>query len=761
MSNRDDSRDFEDTADQLHDVSVDGIVVIDHDGVVVYANDAACDLLGYERETLIGHPFGTPAATDEPVQIRAVRHDPPRTIELRATETDWRGKPAYIAGLRDITEHKEAVQALRVSESKYRLMLETMPAGWAYHDLIADPEGRLDDLVVLEVNAAFEGITGLVADEMLGRRLSDIAEIGGERELLTGLVEALEAVDIRLRSISRMVDADERVYKLTAFMPDEHHVVTTLDDMTERTEALAERARAEWLMQRSEARFRALFENSLDAIVIADDAGNYVNVNPAACELFGYSREQLLGMSAAELMQPSGDGLAARYQTYVEGGGREQGRVEIVDGNGQHVVAEYSAFPLADKLFVSILRDVTERENLLEQVQHNQRLEALGRLAGGVAHDFNNLLTAIASFGHLVLGELPDGTPAADDVKEILAATDRATSLTDQLLAFSRRSAVEPRVVDLNDVITELEPMIRRLIREDIELVVDSADAPLFVEVDPRAFEQVVINLIVNGRDAIVGAGRMAITTREAHFHDQKTAEGDTPIAPGAYAVVSVTDTGHGMDADVKKHIFEPFYTTKRLGVGTGLGLPTCYGIVKQAGGYIDVETEPGEGTTFHVYLPLTAASEGETETETEVERRPTPDGASVSILVVEDDDQVRRLVGRTLRESGYDVHTAAHGEAALLLLEELGEVQLVVTDVIMPTMSGIALVKRIADRAPETRVLLISGYTDDVLSSEGVDALDVALLSKPFSPSSLLEAVRRVLKSTAHAAGQIVPDRS
>jgi two-component system cell cycle sensor histidine kinase/response regulator CckA len=391
--------------------------------------------------------------------------------------------------------------------------------------------------------------------------------------------------------------------------------------------------------------------------------------------------------------------------------------------------------------YETFVRDVTEQRRLEGQLLQAQKMEAVGRLAGGVAHDFNNLLTVILSYGDLLLEDLPRDAPQRDDVAEIRQAAVAASALTRQLLAFSRQQVLEPRVLDVNAVVAGTEKLLTRLIGEDVRLTISLATTVGLVKVDPGQLEQIIMNLAVNARDAMPQGGRLTIETGDVEM-DETYVRGHPLAHAGHYVMLAVSDTGVGMDAETQARIFEPFFTTKEVGKGTGLGLATVYGIVKQSGGFIWVYSEPGHGTTFKVYLPRV-----DEPVSPAAAAAPPAAGGAETVLVVEDVAAVRTVAREMLERRGYTVLEAPDGESALRLAgKHRGEIHLLLTDVVMPGGSGRALADRLLALRPGMKVLYMSGYTDDAVVRHGILEAGIAYLQKPFAPDSLTRKVRAVL---------------
>lgn len=423
-------------------------------------------------------------------------------------------------------------------------------------------------------------------------------------------------------------------------------------------------------------------------------------------------------------------------------------RIVLPDGT-ERIILEHADILRDEKTghpvkMLGVAQDITERRTLEQHLRQSQRMEAIGRLAGGVAHDFNNMLTVILGNSELLLGQVATGDAMWEDLREIRDASKRAATLTAQLLAFSRKQVLMPQVLDLNALVTDSSTMLRRLIGEDVELVTQLGADLSLVRVDPGQIGQVIMNLAINARDAMPNGGKLTIETANATL-DEAYAGRHMTVTPGHFVMLAVSDTGVGMDATTQSRIFEPFFTTKALGKGTGLGLSTVYGIVKQSGGNIWVYSEPGQGSVFKIYLPRADKTTPSAEPGSKVSGQEM--GGTETVLLIEDEDVVRNLVRTILQRHGYTVLEAPDGTEAMGVLgRHLGRVHLLLTDVVIPQMSGPELAEQVAASRPETRVLYMSGYTDNAIVHHGVLDQGLAFLQKPFTPETLLRKVREVL---------------
>jgi PAS domain S-box-containing protein len=505
-----------------------------------------------------------------------------------------------------------------------------------------------------------------------------------------------------------------------------------------------DRKHAEDELRQSESQSRALFENALDAVLITDEHGAYVDANRAACDLLGVPYNEVIGRTVDDFIEQDSKAEAGPMWEEFLKEGRMRGVIRLQRPDETVVDVDVSATAnFLPGRHLSVLRDVTERRKLEEQLRQSQKLESVGMLAGGIAHDFNNLLTVITGYSELTLGRLENADPLARYVEEIKNAAERATSLTRHLLAFSRKQVLQPKVIDLNSIIANIEKMVGRLVGEDMELLIKPCIGLGLVKADPGQIEQVILNLVINARDAMPNGGKITLETARVYL-DKEYARQHIAVQPGWYVMLAVADTGHGMDAKTQKHIFEPFFTTKESGKGTGLGLSTVYGIVKQSGGNIWVYSEVGVGTSFKIYLPL--VDERVTEPDAEVVR-PENTAGTETILLAEDEEMVRRLARESLRMHGYRVLEAANGADALLICRQHeGPIHLLLTDVVMPRMSGRDLADQLVRLRPETRVLYMSGYTDQAIVHHGILDGDIAFIGKPFTPDALVLKVIEVL---------------
>jgi PAS domain S-box-containing protein len=514
---------------------------------------------------------------------------------------------------------------------------------------------------------------------------------------------------------------------------------------------ISEHKQEEELLRKSESKFRTIIERVAVGIALVDIEGRLMESNPALQEMLGYSGEELRNRVFNEFTHPDDGMVDVDFHKDLITGKRDHYQIEkrYIRMGGEVVWGRLNVSLVRDtegefQFTICMVEDITERKRLETQFFQSQKMETVGRLAGGIAHDFNNLLTVIKGYTQISLSQIKEADPSRENIEEIRKAAERAAELTHQLLAFSRRQILDMKVLDLNSLVRGLEKMVSRVIGEDIEMFTVLADDLGRVKTDPGQIEQVILNLAVNARDAMPSGGKLAIETANVEL-DETFARTHIGVTPGSHVMLSVSDTGIGMSPEVKERVFEPFFTTKEEGRGTGLGLSTIYGIVKQSGGSIWVYSEPGQGTAFKIYLP---------RVEEEVESLPSRDDTdrlpkgNETVLLVEDESSLRGLTARVLRGQGYTVLEAGNGDEAMSIARELikEKIHLLLTDVVMPQMGGKELVKRFKALHPGIKVLFISGYTDHAITHHGVFKPGTPFLQKPFSPVALAKKVREVL---------------
>lgn len=749
----------------------DGFFLYAADGSILDVNRRACDMLDYPRAQLLGmhiKQIAPGVATEQLEQIGQLlamgkeitlelqyrkRAGAEFPVEVRLSAFELDGQSLGLALVRDITERRQAEEALRESEERFRQVAENIrEVFW-----LSDPV----QLKLLYVSPTFEEIWGRTCASLYADYGTWLAAIHPDDR--SRVLESSHAKETsgEYDEVYRVVRPDgslrwirDRGFPVKNAAGQVYRIAGVAEDITERRRAEEEATRALTRMQ-------AVFSSAPDGLILSDKEGNLLEWNRAALRLHGYqSQEEVLKPLAESarnfvLSLPGGPPLPLEewplsrllrgeelrnYELHVR-------RTDI----SRDWFISYSGTPLRGpdgevELAVLTLHDVTEHRYLEKQLRQAQKMEAVGQLAGGVAHDFNNLLTIISGYSELMLDTLPKDSRLRRSVQAIDDAGKRAAALTRQLLAFSRQTVLEPKVLDVNQIVAESQKLLGRLIGEDVNLHTVLAQNLSHVKADPGLLGQVVMNLAVNARDAMPTGGKLTIETSETEL-DEQYARTRAEVRPGRYVLLAVSDTGHGMPPEVLARIWEPFFTTKGIGKGTGLGLAVVHGIVKQSGGHADVYSETGLGTTFKIYLPAAdalPAAAGE-------QRVDTPRRGSETVLLVEDEEMVRELAVAALQAHGYVVVTANDGQDALRVLgEHQGFLDLLVTDVVMPNMGGRALADVLRPRYPHMKILFVSGYTDNTVVRHGILQAEVAFLQKPYTPMSLVRKVRQVLDANS-----------
>jgi two-component system, cell cycle sensor histidine kinase and response regulator CckA len=738
---------------------------VERDRVLQEVNDRLCAMTGYSAAELVGKSPRVLYASDQELasveleRMRQLASGGAGSIETRMRRKDGSLLDVFLTAepirsgdlsgglyfsVIDITERKALEQNLEHERSLMRAVIDNLPDNIYMRD--RDNRFRL-------ANAAVARLLGAAGpDALIGKTDFDFFP----REL----AEKFAADDRKvLEDGLSLIDVEETValgtegehWSLTTKVPvrdAEGHVSGLVGIGRD----ITKRRRAEQDLRRSEEQYRSLFNAIADCLLIHDGAGRLLDVNEAAVRSLGYTREELLSLSLADLEAPGERRQAAEALGPAGHSGSATYARSLLRKDGSAFPAEISAVAgtiHGQPAIIAVARDVSSRRHLEEQLAQAQKMEAVGRLAGGVAHDFNNILTVITGFGELVLAGLGEGTDLKADVQEMLRAARRAASLTEQLLAFSRKQVLKPSVVSLNRLVDELRKMLARIVGEDVRLEVRLDPRTGKVLVDPVRLEQVILNLAVNARDAMKDGGTLTLET-SCRVVEGKPDPEDPPIPPGSYAVVQVTDTGQGMTREVQEHLFEPFFTTKEKGRGTGLGLATSYGIVKQSGGFIICRSRPGAGTSFSILLPHAEGPEDSRGGEGERHGQ----SGSETVLLVEDEQTVRTLVKRVLENNGYRVREAPDGKAALDEVQRMGgAIDILVTDVVMPGMGGRELAACARRLLPGLRILFISGYAEEAVERQGVLVSGAGFVQKPFSGPDLLEAIRVLLDGGSGAS--------
>ena len=743
------------------------------------ASRGALAVTGYEAWELVGEgavPYGDLVLPEDRAALwervrQAVDADEPFEVDYRLEQRDgqvcWvshQGRPVRGAGDEPVrlegyvfvvTQRRSVEQALRTAEAQFRAVFEEAPIGMT----LVDMTGRL-----VRTNRALQELLGYSPGELEQAIFSQIThpedletdwELFGD--LVAGDIPHYQVLKRYVRRDGTAVRAVLSVSLIRAADGAPSHAIGMVENVTERWEA-------EEALRLREREFRSLLEHGRDVISILDADGDLRFTSPAIERVLGYGRTELAGTYLGELVHP--EDVPAMMEMFTRaidapGSPAEMAQLRVRHRDGTWRIWETVAMSLVDDPAVRGIvvnsRDVTARREAEEALRRSeqqllqvQKMEAVGRLAGGVAHDFNNLLTVIRGNAELLLADIPADSPSREDVEEIRRAADRAAALTKQLLAFSRRQVLQPRLLDLNRSVTEMERMLQRLLSEDVELVTRLDPQLRRVRADPAQLEQVIMNLVVNARDAMPDGGLVSLCTSNMELGEEVRRRHGY-VVPGEYVLLEVGDTGRGMDPTTLAMAFEPFFTTKPTGKGTGLGLSMVYGIVKQSGGYIWIDSELERGTRVRVYLPV---ARGDAEQDVAAPAPAARARGRGTVLLVEDEETVRRLAERVLVRSGYVVLTAGEGaEAMALSRQHHGVIRALVTDLVMPRMSGTDLARRLMAERPGIRVLFTSGYDRDAAGSAGPLPPGTDFIEKPFTAEALVERVARLLEHSVFPA--------
>jgi len=781
--------------EQIFQASPDGLTVADSGHHVSLVNQTFLKMFGYSEAEVVGQPIDNLVVPPERLAeshwiTEALAKGERITLETQRRKKDGslldvslscaplllKGKMAgYYAGYHDISDRKR-VEAL--SAALYRVAEKSSSA----HDLqqfFSAVHGIVDELMYAKnfYIALYDPVTELLSfpyfvDEhdaapppkKMGHGLTEYLLRTGEPLLATP--EVVEEMEKRgevspsrkgTRSLDWMgvpLKVGNNTFGALVVQTYSSNIrygardKEVLTFVARQLASAVEIKRNEQALRRSEARYRSLVQSSVYGIYRASLEGRFLDVNPALITMLGYeSVEEVLFLDPEKDVFANPDEHERLIQEFRRSGRMDGLEVRWKRKDGSPITVRISgrAVSSADEpadVLEAIAEDVTERRVLEDQFRQSQKMEAVGRLAGGVAHDFNNLLMVISGYTEVILAKLDGAHPLHEKGRAIQQAADRATTLTRQLLAFSRKQLLELKVVDVNAIVQDMERLLSPLIGENVELVTRLASDAGHTRADAGQLEQVLMNLVVNAKDAMPGGGKLSIQTQRVAV-DETHGWGQTFIRPGNYVLLAVHDTGIGMDKETQSRIFEPFFTTKEKGKGTGLGLSTVYGIVKQSGGYVLVQSEKGKGTTFNIYLPRVEAAADMTTAPV----AGAAAGGSETVLLVEDEESVRQLVRETLEAKGYAVIEAEDGQRGLEAATKFkGKIDLLITDVVMPGISGRELAQQLAHIRPEAKVLYLSGYTEDTIVSEGAIESGTAFLQKPFTLQNLSRKVREVL---------------
>lgn len=730
-------------------------VLIHENGFILDANTQLETMTGYSLSEVLGKSVldlvndesreiileAMKSNRSEPIEVVIKAKDGRHIwIEAIGEKINYRGRKARIVAIRDISERKLAEKELRDSRARYEELFNSALDGF----------GLVDQNEIIQFcNPAFAKIFD-VDDEstMIGENITDFIPSNQKDFFLfqTQIRKGGEPSRYELEILTRKNITKHVLVSASPRFDENGKYIGAFGDVMD----ITARKQAEESRKEKDEFFRALCENSPIGICLIDEDGIYRYVNSTYCRIYGYTKEEMLDKTFYEILKRPGNPKNREEEfrkQFATGEVIPFGELEFLNASGETVCVQYTADFVKEndriKYMVAMNTDITEQKKLEAQLLQSQKMESIGRLAGGVAHDFNNLLTVILGHVELINTAVKPEDPISNDIREIQAASERAAGLTKQLLAFSRKQPLALKIINLNHVIDNMKNLLHRIIGEDIDLRAITPDDLWNVKADRGLIEQVITNLAVNARDAMPRGGVLTIETKNVEL-DFEFVRTHSELEPGGYIKLSVSDTGCGISEELKGKIFEPFFTTKEIGKGTGLGLSTVYGIIKQSGGHISVYSEENQGTIFNIFLPV---AEGEAEAiKSESEPAESLRG-NETILVVEDDENIRNLITKVLRHYGYDIIIADNPKEALLKSKQIEKpIDLIITDMVMPDMGGTELTEKLHELWPGLKTLYISGYTGEFIIRQNKIDHTVPFLQKPFRATALVHSIRDIL---------------
>ncbi|MBI5675496.1 MAG: PAS domain S-box protein [Nitrospirae bacterium] len=738
----------------------EGIWALDTEEKTTFVNNRMAEMLGYTVEEMLGKKVfdfmderGVKLCKEkmekrkdgvkEQHDFELIKKDGSIiyvTMEASPINDDDGNYIGGVAGVMDISERKRAENMLKLSEARYRMLYEGTPV--MMHSI--DAEGKL-----ISVSDQWLKKLGYTRDEVIGKSstefLTEQSRVYAHEVVLPEYMRTGRCNNIEYQFVKKSGDIIDTLLSAIAERDSSGLFVRSLAVI----EDITERKKAEEAIISAKDEWERTFDAVPDLVSLLDKEHHIIRANRAMADRLGSTPEKLKERLCYEVVHNTSSPPYYCPHERLLASGKEE-RSEFFDRN-LNGYFEVRTIPVRDENgqiagSVHIVRDITEHRKLEDQLRQAQKMEGIGTLAGGIAHDFNNVLSAIVGYGHLSLMKMSDEDPNRMNIEQILEASDKAVSLTKDLLLFSRKQPIEKKPKDINGIIQRIEKLLKRVIGEDITFNTKLSEEKLMISIDAHQFDQVLMNFATNAQAAMPQGGTFTITTEGINLDKDFTAARGLG-RPGRYALINISDTGHGMDKETREKIFEPFFTTKEVGKGTGLGLAVVYGIIKQHDGYIDVYSEKGIGSTFRIYLPLIDSGEAEDKAAAIEEEQPA--GGTETILIAEDDEALRKLSNSILKQSGYTVIEAVDGEDAVQKYQKnKNRVQLLLFDLVMPKMNGKEAFDEIRKMKPDMKVIFLSGYAPDIVKQKMSLVKNFQLIYKPVSPFCLLKKVREVLDS-------------